>query len=62
MTCLRATGRPVYAINPMAASRYRERHTIARKKSDHLDAMALANILRTDAAAHRTMPADTELA
>ncbi|GAX49719.1 mini-circle putative transposase for IS117 [Streptomyces olivochromogenes] len=62
VACLRATGRPVYAINPMAASRYRERHTIARKKSDHLDAMVLANILRTDAAVHRTMPADTELA
>lgn len=62
VACLRATGRPVYAINPMAASRYRERHTIARKKSDHLDAMVLANILRTDAAAHRTLPADTELA
>jgi transposase len=61
VACLRATGRPVYAINPMAAPRYRERHTIARKKSDHLDAMVLANILRTDAAAHRTMPADSEL-
>ncbi|MGW7527998.1 IS110 family transposase [Streptomyces sp. NPDC054783] len=32
------------------------------KKSDHLDAMVLANILRTDAAAHRTLPADAELA
>ncbi|MFF2519031.1 IS110 family transposase [Streptomyces sp. NPDC058086] len=62
VACLRATGRRVYAITPMAASRYRERHTIARKKSDHLDAMVLANILRTDAAVHRTMPADTELA
>ncbi len=62
VACLRATGRPVYAINPMAASRYRDRHTVARKKSDHFDAMVLANILRTDTAAHRTLPADTELA
>ncbi|MFE7530995.1 transposase [Kitasatospora sp. NPDC057542] len=59
---LRSTGRPVYAVNPMAAARYRERHTVARKKSDHLDAMVLANLLRTDADAHRTLPADSELA
>jgi transposase len=62
VACLRATGRPVYAINPLAAARYRERHAVSRKKSDHLDAMVLANILRTDAAAHRTLPADSELA
>lgn len=39
VACLRATGRPVHAINPMAAARYRERHAVARKKSDHLDAI-----------------------
>ena len=42
---LRATGRPVYTINPMAAARYRERGAVSRKKSDHLDAMTLAGIL-----------------
>ncbi|MFI2041427.1 IS110 family transposase [Streptomyces bottropensis] len=62
VACLRATERPVYAINPMAAARYRDRYSVARKKSDHLDAMVLANILRTDAAAHRTLPRDSELA
>ncbi len=62
VACLRVTGRPVYAINPMAAARYRDRHTVSRKKSDHLDAMVLANILRTDAAAHRMLPADSEVA
>lgn len=62
VACLRTTGRPVYAINPMAGARYRDRHTVSRKKSDHLDAMVLANILRTDAAAHRQLPADSELA
>ncbi|MDF2273558.1 IS110 family transposase [Streptomyces coacervatus] len=62
VACLRSTNRPIYAINPLAAARYRERHTITRKKSDHLDAMVLANILRTDAAAHRQLPADSELA
>ncbi|MBA4867359.1 IS110 family transposase, partial [Streptomyces sp. PSKA54] len=62
VACLRATGRPVYAINPMAAARYRDRHAVARKKSDHLDALVLANVLRTDAAAHRMLPRDSELA
>ena len=58
---LRATGRPVYAINPLAVARYRERHSVARAKSDHADAMTLANILRVDAHLHRRLPADTEL-
>ena len=62
VAALRATGRPVYAINPMAVARYRERHTIARKKSDHVDAMVLANILRTDMTHHRPLPDDSELA
>lgn len=62
VACLRATRRPVFAINPMAASRYRDRHAVARKKSDHLDAMVLANILRRDRAAHRSLPDDSELA
>jgi hypothetical protein len=60
--CLRATGRPVYPINPMAVSRYRDRHSVAGRKSDHGDAVVLANILRTDAHAHRPLPADSELA
>lgn len=59
--CLRTTGRKVYSINPMAMARYRERHRSARAKSDHADAMTLANILRTDADVHRPLPADSEL-
>jgi transposase len=62
VAALRATGRSVHAINPLAAARYRERLTVSRKKSDHLDAMVLANILRTDVAAHRALPADSDLA
>jgi hypothetical protein len=61
-SCLRATGRQVYPINPMAVARYRDRHSIAGRKSDHGDAVVLANILRTDAHARRPLPADTELA
>ena len=60
--CMRATGRKVYPINPMAVSRYRDRHSAAGRKSDHGDAVVLANVLRTDAHAHRPLPADTELA
>ncbi|HVQ53343.1 MAG TPA: IS110 family transposase [Mycobacterium sp.] len=61
VAALRATGRPVYAINPMAVARYRERHSASRKKSDHADAMTLANILRTDAHMHRQLPGDSDL-
>ena len=61
VACLRATGRPVYAINPLAVARYRERYAVSGKKSDHADAVVLANILRTDRAAHRPLPADSEL-
>ncbi|WP_443609742.1 IS110 family transposase [Actinacidiphila acididurans] len=54
--------RPVYAINPLAAARYRDRHSVSRKKSDPGDALVLANILRTDLPAHRPLPADSDLA
>src|SRR5690348_56466 len=60
--CLRATGRKVYPINPMAVARYRDRHSVAGRKSDHGDSAVLANILRTDAHVHRPLPADSELA
>ncbi len=60
--CLRATGRKVYPVNPMAVARYRDRHSVAGRKSDHGDAVVLAGVLRTDAHAHRPLPADTELA
>jgi transposase len=60
--CLRATGRSIYPVNPMAVARYRDRHSVAGRKSDHGDAVVLANILRTDMHAHRPLPADTELA
>lgn len=62
VAALRASGRRVFAINPLAVARYRERHSMARTKSDHADAMSLANILRVDAHMHRPLPADTELA
>src|SRR5258707_11913800 len=60
--CLRATGRAVYPVNPMAVARYRDRHSVAGKKSDHGDAVVLAGVLRTDMDMHRPLPADSELA
>src|SRR5271166_5316572 len=59
---LRATGRKVYPVNPMAVARYRDRYSVAGRKSDHGDAVVLANVLRTDLHAHRPLPDDSELA
>jgi hypothetical protein len=38
------------------------RRAVSRGKSDHADAMTLADILRTDVRVHRRLPADTHLA
>lgn len=61
VAALLATGRPVFAINPLAAARYRTRHAVSGAKADITDAIALANILRTDMYAHRVIPNDSEL-
>jgi transposase len=58
---LLASGFTVYAINPLAASRYRDRYAVSRAKSDAGDALVLANVPRTDRSAHRPIPADSEL-
>lgn len=62
VAALRETGRVIYPINPLAASRYRARYAVSGAKSDATDAVLLANMVRTDAGAHRLLPADTELA
>ena len=56
VTAFVGAGFTVYPINPRALARYRERHGQAGKKSDGLDAVLLANVLRTDAHAHRPLP------
>ncbi|MGW5465166.1 IS110 family transposase [Streptomyces sp. NPDC003996] len=56
---LRTGKRKVYAINSLAAARYR--HSVSRKKSDPGDALVLANIVRTDMHAHRPLPDDSDL-
>jgi transposase len=59
---LQAAGYRLFPINPLAVSRYRDRYAVSRAKSDPGDALVLANILRTDLAAHRPVPDDSELA
>jgi transposase len=62
VAALRAAGFVVFAINPRAVARYRERYGQAGGKSDPGDAVVLANILRTDRHAHRRLPVDSDLA
>src|SRR5271165_491407 len=62
VACLRAAGRRVYPVNPMAVARYRDRHSVSGGKSGKGDSFILGNVLRTDMHAHRPLPADTELA
>jgi transposase len=46
----------VYPINPKAMDRYRDRYRMSSSKSDTLDAMVLANILRTDLHLYKPLP------
>ena len=56
---LAAAGYQVYAINPMAVSRYRDRHNVAGAKSDAGDAKVLADLVRTDRHNHRPIAGDS---
>jgi hypothetical protein len=56
-----AAGYQVFAINPFAASRYRDRHVVSGAKSDPGDAKVLADLVRTDRHNHRPVAGDTEL-
>jgi Transposase/Transposase IS116/IS110/IS902 family len=59
---LLAAGYQVWAINPVQAARYRERHTSSGAKSDPGDAHVLAEIVRLDRAHHRTVAGDSTVA
>ncbi len=59
---LLAAGYQVYAINPLSASRYRDRHVTSGAKSDPGDAHVLADLVRTDRHQHRPIAGDSELA
>jgi transposase len=55
-------GYRVYAVNPKAVDRYRDRYSMAGAKDDRRDAWVLANILRTDGALYRPLRAEGEVA
>ena len=57
-----AAGYTVYAINPLSAARYRQRHSTSGAKSDAADAHLLAEIVRLDRAHHRSVAVDSALA
>jgi transposase len=59
VAALIAAGYTVYAINPLQASRYRERHGVSGAKSDATDAHVLADMVRTDSHQLRTVAGDT---
>jgi hypothetical protein len=59
VAALLAAGYQVFAINPMSAACYRERHTTSGAKSDPGDAHVLAEIVRLDRAHHRPVAGDS---
>jgi transposase len=61
VTALRAAGYLVFAINPLSAARYRQRHSTSGAKSDAGDAHVLAEIVRLDRDHHRPIAGDSDL-
>jgi transposase len=59
VAALIAAGYTVYAINPLQAARYRERHGVSGAKSDAGDAHVLADMVRTDSHQLRTVAGDS---
>jgi transposase len=62
ITSLVAAGYQVYAVNPRAVDRYRDRHAVSGAKSDGGDAKVLADVVRTDRHNHRQVAGDSDLA
>jgi transposase len=56
---LTAVGYQVFAVNPLAAARYRDRHHVSGAKSDPSDAKLLADLVRTDRHNHRLVAGDS---
>ena len=54
-----AAGYQVFAVNPLAVARYRERHHVSGAKSDAGDAKVLADLVRTDRHNHRSLAGDS---
>ena len=60
ITAMLAAHYRIYAVNPMSAARYRERHVTSGSKSDTGDAKVLADLVRTDRHNHREAAGDSE--
>jgi len=56
---LGVSGYQVFAVNPLAVARYRERHQVSGAKSDAGDAKVLADLVRTDRHNHRSLAGDS---
>ena len=56
---LGAAGYQVFAVNPLAVARYRDRHQVSGAKSDPGDAKLLADLVRTDRHNHRPLAGDS---
>ena len=56
---LAAAGYLVFAVNPLAVARYRDRHHVSGGKSDASDAKLLADLVRTDRHNHRPIAGDS---
>jgi len=54
-----AAGYSVFAVNPLQASRYRERHGVSGAKSDSGDAHMLTDMVRTDSHQLRAVAGDS---
>jgi len=59
VAALVAAGYVVCAVNPLQASRYRERHGVSGAKSDRGDAHMLADMVRTDSHQLRAVAGDS---
>jgi transposase len=59
VAALVAAGYTVYAVNPLQASRYRERHGVSGAKSDSGDAHMLTDMVRTDSRQLRAVAGDS---
>jgi len=56
---LTAANYQVFAVNPLAVARYRDRHHVSGAKSDASDAKLLADLVRTDRHNHRLVAGDS---
>jgi len=59
VAALAAAGYTVFAVNPLQASRYRERHGVSGAKSDGADAHMLTDMVRTDSHQLRAVAGDS---